>query len=133
MAMTFELVSPERLLTSVEADAVTIPGVEGDFTAMPGHAPFLTTLRPGYLTVQGSGGQGGSGESRWFVTGGFAEISNDVVSVLADRGIEAEKLDTTYLDERIAEAEKALEEAPEDRRLSAIHRLNTYQALRGRL
>lgn len=128
MAMTFELVSPERLLTSVEADAVTIPGVEGDFTAMPGHAPFLTTLRPGYLTVQG-----GTGESRWFVTGGFAEVSNDVVSVLADRGIEAEKIDSAYLDERIAEAEKALEEAPEDRRLSAIHRLNTYQALRGRL
>ena len=128
MAMTFELVSPERLLTSVEADAVTIPGVEGDFTAMAGHAPFLTTLRPGYLTVQSS-----AGESRWFVTGGFAEVSNDVVSVLADRGIEAEKLDTTYLDERIAEAEKALEEAPEDRRLTAIHRLNTYQALRSRL
>lgn len=128
MALTFELVSPERLLTSVEADAVTIPGVEGDFTAMPGHAPFLTTLRPGYLNVQGS-----AGESRWFVTGGFAEVSNDVVSVLADRGIEAEKLDATYLDERIAEAEKALEEAPEDRRLTAIHRLNTYQALRGQL
>jgi len=128
MAMTFELVSPERLLTSVEADAVTIPGVEGDFTAMPGHAPFLTTLRPGYLTVQG-----GSGESRWFVTGGFAEISNGVVSVLADRGIEAEKLDSAYLDERIAEAEKALEDAPEERRLAAIHRLNTYQALRGRV
>ena len=128
MAMTFELVSPERLLTSVEADAVTIPGVEGDFTAMPGHAPFLTTLRPGYLTVQG-----GSGESRWFVTGGFAEISHGVVSVLADRGIEAEKLDSAYLDERIAEAEKALEDAPEERRLAAIHRLNTYQALRGRV
>ena len=68
--MTFELVSPAKKLASSEAEAVTIPGMEGDLTAMANHAPFLTTLRPGFVTVRN-----GSAEERYFVTGGFAEIS----------------------------------------------------------
>lgn len=131
MALTFELVSPERKLASTEADSVTIPGMEGDLTAMPGHAPFITTLRPGHVVVRSGGG--GSGETRYFVTGGFAEISQDVVSVLAERGVEADQADAAFLDERIAEAEKALEEAPAERRRAAQQRLSDYQAARGRL
>ena len=127
MALTFELVSPERKLASVEADSVTLPGMEGDLTTMPGHAPFITTLRPGQVVVRS-----GAGETRWFVTGGFAEISQDVVSVLAERGIEADQADAAFLDERIAEAEKALGEAPADRRRAALQRLNDFQAVRGR-
>lgn len=129
MALTFELVSPERKLASSEAESVTIPGMEGDLTAMAGHAPFLTTLRPGEVVVRG----GSSGETRWFVTGGFAEIAQDVVSVLAERGIEAGKADAAFMDERIAEAEGALEEAPAERRRMAQQRLNDFQALRARL
>ncbi len=128
MSMTFELVSPERKLASSEADSVTIPGMEGDLTAMPGHAPFITTLRPGDVIVRS-----GSTETRYFVTGGFAEISQDVVSVLAERGVEAEKADAAFLDERIAEAEKALADAPAERRTAAQQRLSDYQSVRGRL
>ena len=68
--LKFELVSPERKLASVEAEAVTIPGMQGDLTAMANHAPFLTNLRPGYVVVRN-----GSSEDGYFVTGGFAEIS----------------------------------------------------------
>ena len=128
MALTFELVSPERKLASVEADAVTIPGMEGDLTAMTGHAPFLTTLRPGYVVVRN-----GSTETRYFVTGGFAEISQDVVSVLAERGIEADRADAAFLDERIAEAEKALDDAPAERRRAAQQRVHDFAALRARV
>ena len=128
MALTFELVSPERKLASVEADAVTIPGMEGDLTAMAGHAPFLTTLRPGFVSVRS-----GNSETRYFVTGGFAEISQDVVSVLAERGVEAEKADAAFLDEQIAGAEKALEDAPADRRRAAQQRVHDFTALRGRI
>ena len=70
-ALTFELVSPERKLASAEADAVTIPGMDGDLTAMADHAPFLTTLRPGMLVVRK-----GAEETRFAVTGGFADIHN---------------------------------------------------------
>lgn len=129
MSLTFELVSPERELASAEAESVTIPGAEGDLTAMPGHAPFLTTLRPGEVVVRGERGN----ETRWFVTGGFAEISRDVVSVLAERGVEAEKVDAAFLDERIAEAEKAYEDAPAERQRIARQRLNDFQTLRARL
>ena len=128
MPLTFELVSPERKLASTEADAVTIPGVEGDMTAMDNHAPFLTTLRPGYVTVRS-----GSSETRYFVTGGFAEISQNVVSVLAERGVEADKADAGFLDERVAEAEKALEDASADRRIAAQQRLNDFRAARERI
>lgn len=128
MPLTFELVSPERKLASTEADAVTIPGVEGDMTAMPSHAPYLTTLRPGYVVVRS-----GSSETRYFVTGGFAEISQDVVSILADRGVESAAADAAFLDERIAEAERALEDAPAERRIAAQQRLNDFRAARDRL
>jgi F-type H+-transporting ATPase subunit epsilon len=128
MALTFELVSPERKLASVEAEAVTIPGMEGDLTAMAGHAPFLTTLRPGHVVVRS-----GSSETRYFVTGGFAEISQDVVSVLAEGAVEAESADAAFLDERIAEAQKALDEAPDHRRRAAQQRVHDFTALRARI
>ena len=84
-ALTFELVSPEKKLASAEAEAVTIPGMEGDLTAMANHAPFLTTMRPGYVVVRN-----GASEDRYFVTGGFAEISDNVVSVLAEEAVEGD-------------------------------------------
>lgn len=78
--LQFDLVSPERSLASLAATAVQIPGAEGDLTAMPNHAPLITTLRPGILTVTGP-----EGTSEFAVTGGFAEISADATSVLAER------------------------------------------------
>ncbi|MEO0621618.1 MAG: ATP synthase F1 subunit epsilon [Pseudomonadota bacterium] len=121
--LTFELVSPERKLAAVEATAVTVPGQEGDLTAMANHAPFLTTLRPGFVSVDG--GSGG----RYFVTGGFAEISNNTVSVLAEEAIEADKMDTAYLETKVADAERLLSEAGEDRAQAAMQRLNDFRAV----
>jgi len=80
----FDLVSPERKLASGQARAVQIPGADGDLTAMPDHAPTITTLRPGVLVVEGA-----SGEERFVVTGGFAEISPDATTVLAERAYPA--------------------------------------------
>ena len=78
----FDLVSPERLLASVEAKEVQIPGAEGDMTAMPDHAPLITTLRPGVLKVTGT-----DGDHEYVVTGGFAEINASGISVLAERAV----------------------------------------------
>ena len=78
--MQFDLVSPERNLLSVPVREVRLPGTEGDLTAMPGHAPLITTLRPGILTVTGA-----DGVSHYAVTGGFAEIGAGGTTVLAER------------------------------------------------
>lgn len=77
--MTFDLVSPERRLVSGEAKSVQIPGADGDLTAMPDHAPTITTLRPGILTVELT-----DGVQEFAVTGGFAEITSGATSVLAE-------------------------------------------------
>ena len=124
-ALTFELVSPEKKLASAEAEAVTIPGMEGDLTAMANHAPFLTTMRPGYVVVR----NGGS-EDRYFVTGGFAEISDNVVSVLAEEAVEGDAVNGEYLDAQIAASETALAEAGDDRRQATQQRLNDFITLK---
>ena len=78
----FDLVSPERLLSSVAAREVQIPSAEGDMTAMPDHAPLITTLRPGILKVTSE-----KGTDEYVVTGGFAEIGATSISVLAEQAI----------------------------------------------
>ena len=126
--MMFELVSPARKLASSEAEAVTIPGMEGDLTAMADHAPFLTTLRPGYVVVRN-----GSAEERFFVTGGFAEISDNTVSVLAEQAAEEASVDADWLGARMAEAEAALEAASDDRKQAARQRVDDFQTILGQL
>lgn len=120
--LQFDLVSPERRLVSTEAASAQIPGAEGDFTALPQHAPFLTTLRPGMVTVAASGGQ-----KRYFVTGGFAEISPEAASVLAEEAVEAEDLDRGWLQEKLSAAEKALAEAPDHAKAAAGMRVNDFR------
>lgn len=124
-ALTFELVSPEKKLASAEAEAVTIPGIAGDMTAMANHAPFLTTMRPGFVVVRN-----GASEDRYFVTGGFAEISDNVISVLAEEAVEGGAVDAAYLDAQIAASQTALDEAGEDRKIAAQQRLNDFTALK---
>ena len=96
--MQFDLVSPERRLASVEVSAVQIPGADGDLTAMPGHAPVITNLRPGILKVQAP-----SGNKDYVVTGGFAEIGEGL-SVLAERALPLEELSQDAFDEILEEA-----------------------------
>ncbi|MCC5958242.1 MAG: F0F1 ATP synthase subunit epsilon [Rhodobacteraceae bacterium] len=104
--MQFDLVSPERKLASVQARAVQIPAASGDLTAMPDHAPLITTLRPGVLVVDGA-----DGETRFAVTGGFAEITPGATSVLAERaypmGPEGRDALQALLDETRAKAASA--------------------------
>ena len=80
--MQFDLVSPERNLVSVPVREVRLPGTEGDLTAMPGHAPAIVNLRPGIVTLVTADGA----ETEFAVTGGFVEINNESVSLLAERG-----------------------------------------------
>ena len=75
----FDLVSPERLLRSEAVEMVVVPGTEGDFGVLPGHAPVISTVRPGVLEIF----QGGAVADRIFIAGGIAEVSNDRCTVLA--------------------------------------------------
>ena len=97
-SVQFDLVSPERRLASFAATEVQIPGAMGDMTAMEGHAPTITTLRPGVLRVVG-----GEGTKAYVVTGGFAEISASGVSVLAEQAVPLEELTAAQLDAIIAD------------------------------
>lgn len=97
--MQFDLVSPERRLASVAATEVQIPGADGDLTAMEGHTPTITTLRPGVLRAVSP-----TGTKAYVVTGGFAEITATAVSVLAERAIPTEEATAVVLDGLISEA-----------------------------
>ena len=102
----FDLVSPERLLASTQAKEVQIPGAEGDMTAMPDHAPLITTLRPGVLKVSGS-----DGDASYVVTGGFAEINASSISVLAERAIPQSEVTQEQFAEMMGEANARREKA----------------------
>ena len=105
--MPFDLVSPERRLASLEVTSVQIPGADGDMTAMPGHAPLITTLRPGILRVESTGGT-----QEYVVTGGFAEIGENL-SVLAERALPREEMTQETFDAILEEARAALNTAKE--------------------
>ena len=100
MALHFELVSPEKLVFSGEVEQVDVPGAEGDFGVLAEHAPMVTTIRPGILTVHGAGG-----EQRIVVLGGFAEVSADGLTVLADVAEAVENIDRGMVATRIGELE----------------------------
>ena len=123
-----ELVSPERRLASIEASMAQIPGAMGDFAAMPNHAPFLSTLRPGIVTIHDSGSK-----REFFVTGGFAEISPEGASILAEQAVPRDELDREWLDARIAEAESAAEAAEGADKAATGQRLNDFRAIKGQL
>ena len=105
--MQFDLVSPERRVASLEVTSVQIPGADGDMTAMPGHAPLITTLRPGILRVESIGGT-----QEYVVTGGFAEIGENL-SVLAERALPREEMTQESFDAILEEARAALNTAKE--------------------
>jgi len=100
--LQFDLVSPERRLASVEATEVRIPGADGDLTAMANHAPTITTLRPGVLTVVHSGGS-----DAYVVSGGFAEITATGVSVLAEQALPQAEVTQDVYDQMVADAKAA--------------------------
>lgn len=101
-SVQFDLVSPERRLASFAASDVGIPAADGDMTAMEGHAPTITGLRPGILRASGA-----DGVKSFVVTGGFAEISAKGVSVLAERAIPLEEMTAAIMDAMLADASEA--------------------------
>ncbi|WP_316015033.1 ATP synthase F1 subunit epsilon [Roseobacter sp. HKCCA0434] len=117
--MQFDLVSPERSLHSAQVTKVQLHGEEGEMTVMPGHATVVTLLRPGFLTVY----EGGEGHD-YVVTGGFAEIGPEGVSVLAEQATLRNDVTTDWIDRVIEQAEKAALEAPDDTRITMNQRVN---------
>ncbi|MGO4913966.1 F0F1 ATP synthase subunit epsilon [Pseudogemmobacter sp. W21_MBD1_M6] len=107
--MQFDLVSPERSLASFQVSEVQIPGADGDLTAMPGHAPTITTLRPGLLKVVA-----GSETHEYLVTGGFAEITAAGVSVLAEMSLPRAEVTRGHVDKLIEDAQEAHKSAGEE-------------------
>ena len=106
--MQFDLVSPERRLASMQVRAVQIPGTEGDLTAMPGHMPLITTLRPGILTVTSD-----EGEQQFVVTGGFAEVGTGL-TVLAENAVLRADMTQENYDAMVKEAENFYGQAQEN-------------------
>ncbi len=110
MALHFELVSPARLLFSGDVTSVIIPGTEGEMTILPQHAPVLSTLRPGYVTVAKDGGA----VEKIFVRGGFAEVNAKGLTVLAETAIPMAELDASAMNAQIKSAEEDVTAAKDD-------------------
>ena len=108
--IAFELVSPDRLLISEDVDMIVVPGTEGDFGVLLGHQPMISTVRPGILEVQNSGGE----DRRIFVSGGFAEITSGRCAVMTEEAVPVEDLKRGDLEQRIKVAEEDVQEARSD-------------------
>src|SRR4029079_8325250 len=104
----FELVSPERLLMSAEVDQVVVPGSEGYFTVLKGHAPFMSTLRPGVVDVTPAGG---GAANRIFVRGGFADVNTDGLTILAEQAIPPAEVNADMLAGDVKNAEEDVADA----------------------
>jgi len=116
--MQFDLVSPEAALASMEVLSVQIPGSEGDFTAMPEHAPVITTLRPGIVKVNSD-----KGAFEYLVTGGFVEINADATSILAEQAYDKDNVSRDIIDGLIKDAENLVENVDADAKDSADKKL----------
>jgi F-type H+-transporting ATPase subunit epsilon len=99
--ITFELVSPEKLLLSKAVDMVTVPGTEGYMGVMAGHASLVCTLRAGMIDMNDNGQ-----DTRFFIRGGFAEINATKITVLAEEAIPMSEMDLAQLDQRIVDAQE---------------------------
>lgn len=107
----FELVSPAKLLVSSKVDMVVVPGTEGDFGALALHAPMITTVRPGVIDIH----DGGKVSSSVFVAGGFAEVNEERITVLAEEAIPVSELTADLANARKKAAQEALDDAKSDR------------------
>ena len=128
--ISFELVSPERLLLSEAADMVTVPGREGDFGVLAGHAPVISSLRPGVIDVKG----GTQGDTRFFVVGGFAEVGPQKLTILAEEVLPLGAIRAADVEARIAAAqEDALQAKTEADRARAAEIIDQLKVLRAAL
>lgn len=123
----FELVSPERLLLSEQVDMVVVPGAEGDFGVLPRHSPLISTLRPGVIRVF----EGREVKQRIFVAGGFAEVTPERCTVLAEEAVPVGDIDTAKVDQEIKNLGEDLADAKTDEEKAAIARqIKVREAMR---
>jgi F-type H+-transporting ATPase subunit epsilon len=124
----FDLVSPEKLAFSGEVDQVDVPGAEGDFGVLSGHAPVVAAVRPGILTITTGGTH-----QKIIVLGGLAEVSEKGLTVLADVATSVQELDRTQFAEAIAEMEAKLAEKEGSELDHAIERLDHFKSIQHEL
>ena len=125
----FDLVSPEKLLFSGQVDQVDVPGSEGDFGVLAGHAPLVSTVRPGILVIYRDGG-----ELRIVVNGGFAEVNSAGLTVLAEMAVPLEEFDRDLLAGVIKDTEEDVGDATDDwKRDKLAHKLAQIKALQAAL
>jgi F-type H+-transporting ATPase subunit epsilon len=103
----FELVSPERLLLSEQVEMVVVPGAEGDFGVIHGHSPLISTVRPGVIHIF----EGNAVKSRIFVAGGFAEVTGERCTVLAEEAVALEDIDRAAVEQTLQDANEDIRDA----------------------
>lgn len=114
----FELVAPERLLVSEAVEMVVVPGAEGDFGVLPRHSPLISTVRPGVIRIY----ENGNVTQRIFVAGGFAEVTPERCTVLAEEAVEVSEIDRAAVERRLQEAREDLADAKTDEERAALAR-----------
>jgi F-type H+-transporting ATPase subunit epsilon len=127
----FNLVSPEQILFSGEVEHVVVPGSEGEFGVLAGHAPLISSLRPGILKILGPGEP-----QRIMVIGGFAEVTPDGLTVLADMAVPVEEFDASLIADQIKDIEEDIADSKSDRERDKLRQkleqLRAVQAALGR-
>jgi F-type H+-transporting ATPase subunit epsilon len=125
----FDLVSPEQLVFSGEVEHVVVPGIEGEFGVLAGHAPLVAMLKPGILKILGAN------EQRILVVGGFAEVGPEGLTVLADRAVPVAEVDAAVLAGEIKDTEEdvadAKDDAARDKLRLKLDQLRAVQAVLG--
>ena len=125
----FELVSPERILVSAAVSEVLVPGTDGDFTVFAGHAPVISTLRPGILTAKMTDGS----QSRIYINGGFCEVAPESLTVLAEKAHDVASMDAATIASHVSAAEAVLSgEADDDARLAAHTAISHLKSIDGK-
>lgn len=121
----FDLVSPERRLFSGEVDQVVVPGEEGDFGVLPGHAPFMSVIRPGAISVIS-----GSETSRTFIHGGFAEVTAGGLTILAEQAVPVSEIDADALAQDIQDTKEDISVAKSDEEREELEaKLSRFEAM----
>lgn len=123
--LQFDLVAPEARLFSGKVDMVVVPGTEGDFGVLPEHAPFMSTIRSGAIAVHD-----GTDVTRTFIHGGFAEVTPEGLTILAEDAIALSEADVSQIEQKLKNAREDLADAGEDaKRTIAEDKVTKYEAL----
>ena len=124
----FELVTPEKILMSDSVSSVSVSGVEGDMTVLANHSPVSTSLRPGYVDINTNGKT-----ERFFLTGGFIQITSDEVVVLAESASSEEDLNSEMIDNVIEKTKSLMENASDLQKCVLAKKLNDLTNIRNQL